>query len=113
MSIDKQIEEMAKVIQNTYLPINQGNVTVGETRLYSRDAHRLAENLYNAGYRKVDSVTFMGGIVEQMRADVAEEIFAEIDKLLAVDRHGEANLDVRAMQRLKEKYTKEITEEGK
>ena len=39
-----------------------------------------AEKLTAKGYRKVDSVTFMGGIVEQMRADVAEEIFAEIER---------------------------------
>jgi hypothetical protein len=38
---------------------------------------RIAEGLYNAGYRKIDSVTFVGGIVEQLRAEVAEEIFAD------------------------------------
>lgn len=45
--------------------------------------------------------------VEAKPADVAEEIFAEIDKLLAVDSNGEANLDVRALQRVKKKYTEE------
>ena len=35
-----------------------------------------------------------------------EEIFAEIDKLLAVDRNGEATFDVRDLAELKKKYVK-------
>ena len=52
MSKEKQIEEMAKVIHNTWLPINCGNVTVGERRIYEDDARKVANNIYDAGYRK-------------------------------------------------------------
>ena len=52
MSKEKQIEEMASIIENTYLPINQGDTTVGETTLRSADSYVLADSLYNTGYRK-------------------------------------------------------------
>lgn len=84
MSRDKQIEEMAKALNGC---------TANCTDDCGCSEMEHAEVLYNAGYRK--------------STDVAEEIFAEIDKLLAVDRNGEANLDVRALQRLKKKYTEE------
>ena len=47
-----QIEEMARVIQDTWLPRMEGMNTVGELRIGSRDADRIATNLYNASYRK-------------------------------------------------------------
>lgn len=55
------------------------------------EAQRADQIMREQGYRK--------------STNLAEEIFAEIDKLLAVDSNGEANLDVRALQRLKKKYT--------
>ena len=48
----EQIEEMAKVIQDTWLPCMEGMNVVGELRIGSRDANRIATNLYSEGYRK-------------------------------------------------------------
>ena len=78
MNKDKQIDEMAKDLYGMSI----------DTMI---DCEYVAEELIAKGYRKA--------------SDVAEEIFAEIDKLLAVDRNGEANLDVRALAELKKKYT--------
>lgn len=61
----------------------------------SKDLRKEATKAIDRGYRKA--------------AEVAEEIFAEIDKLLAVDRNGEANLDVRDLAELKKKYIGEDT----
>ena len=59
-----------------------------------------------AEYREQRKVVIQKlGEYEDKASEVAEEIFAEIDKLLAVDRNGEANLDIRALQSLKKKYT--------
>ena len=41
-----------------------------------------------------------------IKTEVAREIFAEIDKLLYVDREGTATLDVREIYALENKYTK-------
>ena len=40
-----------------------------------------------------------------LKSEVAREIFAEIDKLLSVDKNGEANLDVTELHNLEMKYT--------
>lgn len=37
-------------------------------------------------------------------SEVAREIFAEISKLIAVDKNGEATLDVRELYKLEKKY---------
>ena len=72
MSRDKQmINDLIEIFDEEY----------GKRNLIT--PQNTAEKLTAKGYRKVDSVTFMGGIVEQMRADVAEEIFAEIEKSIA------------------------------
>lgn len=52
MSEQNQIEEMEKIIQTTRLIIMRGDVAVGETTLRGTDAWRLAERLYNEGYRR-------------------------------------------------------------
>ena len=71
MSRDKQmINDLIEIFDEEY----------GKRNLIT--PQNTAEKLTAKGYRKVDSVTFMGGIVEQMRADVAEEIFEELDKRL-------------------------------
>lgn len=82
MSRDKQIEEMAQAI----LELGDNYDTCCE-----EDCITIASLIYGKGYRKA--------------SDVAEEIFAEIDKLLAVDKNGEANLDVRTLAALQKKYT--------
>ena len=67
MSRDKQIEEMAKICHF----YDDGICHLCEELLVSCDRKCdltiLVENLYNAGYRKA--------------SDVAEEIFAEIEKI--------------------------------
>lgn len=47
-----QLEEMASIIKNTWLPIMQGADTVGETRIGERDAIRIANRLTEANYVK-------------------------------------------------------------
>ena len=84
MSRDKQIEEMAKDIDKSPWRIEQA------WRGCNINSIEIAEHLYTAGYRKA--------------SEVAREIFEEIEKLLAVDRNCEANLDVRDLAELKKKY---------
>jgi hypothetical protein len=50
--MNKTIEEMTELIRNTWLPIMQGDVTVGETHISDYNAIRIAETLYKAGYKK-------------------------------------------------------------
>jgi hypothetical protein len=90
MSRDKQIEEMAKHLCIDYGGCDKCTLSNPESETPCTIRND-CETLLEVGYRKSTYVT--------------EEIFAEIDKLLAVDRNGEANLDVRALQRLKKKYT--------
>lgn len=91
MSRDKQIEEMARALgegrsQNCNHYVCCSACPCDFCCIFQENAQILVQE----GYRK--------------STDVAEEIFAEIDKLLAVDRNGEANLDVRALAELKKKY---------
>lgn len=90
MSRDKQIDEMTKIIQNTWLPINHGNVTVGDRRIREDDAHRVAYDLYNAGYRK------------------KSEIVEEMCRMLREDLRGLVDADY--LQRLLTLYEKKYTE---
>ena len=46
------LEELTTIIQNTWLPIMQGQDTVGETYLGERDASRIANQLIEAKYVK-------------------------------------------------------------
>ena len=83
---DRQIEEMVRTVciqMRDYpkLTCKKCKADNRSTNAYCRIQFEM-ERLYNAGYRKVESVTFMGGIVEQMRAEVAREIFEEIETIL-------------------------------
>lgn len=81
---NKQIEEMT-----IYLYRN----TTAYNTCWEEDCEDIAKILYKAGYRKVDSVTFMGGIVEQMRAEVAREIFEKIETFLNLNKwYGDSGI---------------------
>ena len=97
MSRDKQIEEMAELLCSTCVETNEKDCEKFGGVCGICDATRL----YNAGYRKVDSVTFMGGIVEQMRAEVARDIFEELKKVM-IDEYRYP-----IIAELKNKYTEE------
>jgi hypothetical protein len=89
MSRDKQIEEMAKVYEEARCKANEtlGSMNEGADNWY-------AKAFYNAGYRKSQ--------------DVAEEIFAEIEKCFFEELVGctEAKLiDEEMFAELKKKYT--------
>ena len=49
--IEADFDRMREVIKNTWLPINVGDTTVGETVLRDRDIFRLATALINEGFR--------------------------------------------------------------
>ncbi len=49
----QQIEEIFKLLQSVYLPINYGDVTIGATRLKDTDTFKLASALHDAGYIKL------------------------------------------------------------
>ena len=49
--IEDNFDRMREVIQNTRLPINVGDTTVGETTLREGDIFRLATALINEGFR--------------------------------------------------------------
>lgn len=99
MSRDKQmINDLIEIFDEEY----------GKRNLIT--PQNTSEKLTAKGYRKVDSVTFMGGIVEQMRADVAEEIFAEIEELFHIlvgNETGKEFYSIVASEyaELKKKYT--------
>lgn len=50
--MEKYIEELAQIIQDTRLPIMSGEAIIGETHVYPGEALRIAENLYSKGYCK-------------------------------------------------------------
>ena len=88
MSKEKQIEEMASALNFCK------NTPIEECHSKVDCKHCLAEQLYNAGYRK--------------QSEIAEEIFAEADKIfmatcLSLETY-------KAWCELKKKYTKEQTD---
>ena len=97
MSRDKQIEEMAKEICNATQKTNQSCNSICFPRGMCAHCKVMAEHLYNASYRKA--------------SDLAEEIFAEIDKLLTRiitdDEDGTQfiGVDMQKYYALKKKYT--------
>ena len=82
MNRDKQIEEIKKVLVRTCKRVR----TAQED--YVQD--RYAKALYNAGYRKA--------------SEVAEEIFAEIEKLFFANG---VFIHIHSYNELKKKYTKQ------
>lgn len=52
MSDKKHIEEMSQEIRNIWFPIMSGNTTIGEKRFSTEECLKIAEVLYNTGYRK-------------------------------------------------------------
>ena len=90
MNRDKQITAMyddvyEAVGHNAVIDVTHGGYIGINTEGLTRE-------LYDDGYSKVDSVTFRGGIVEQLRAEVAREIFEEIDSLLESDENDFDNV---------------------
>ena len=51
-------------------------------------------------------------MAESLKKKVAEEIFAEIEKILEVDKYGEAKLDVRELYKIEKKYTESEKDNG-
>ena len=49
--IENNFDRMREVISNTKLPINAGDITIGETILREGDIFRLATALINEGFR--------------------------------------------------------------
>lgn len=84
---EKQIEEMAKDIHKSPWKLEQ------DWRGAHINGEELAEYFYNKGYRKA--------------SDVAREIFAEIEKIIEVDKFGEAKFDVRELYKIEKKYESE------
>lgn len=76
MNEEKEINELATEIY-----------TLFRSRPMSR---ALARHLYDKGWRKVDSVTFVGGVVEQLRAEVIEEyrkkVYSKMEKYTVFGR---------------------------
>ena len=62
------------------------------------DYHWIATEVYKAGYRKA--------------SEVAREIFAEIQKIIEVDKFGEAKFDVRELYKIEKKYESEDNNNG-
>ena len=99
MNKEKQIEEMAKVIDEYTEPLSARDIHKAEF------SERFAEALYNAGYRKT--------------SDVAREIFEEITKCAKHkwERQESGVYDITAWEisildiaKLKKKYESEATE---
>lgn len=85
MSRDKQIEEMANII--ALKAFEQAHLIDGDENL----ADIVATELYEKGYCKA--------------SEVAREILAEIEKIIEVDKEGEAKFNVRELFKIEKKYT--------
>ena len=90
MSREKQIKEMSKVMHDGCCIVTATNQCHGDDCLDCG-----AETLYEKGYRKA--------------SDVAEEIFAEIEKVAEVGRimNACAIISLDELAELKKKYTEE------
>ena len=115
MSREKQIEEMAQ-----HLWVADENHDTFDIR---GNYHDLAEALYNAGYRKQSEVERLERIlnsyalqygtvmdkhivIERARAEVAREIFEEIESILCISEGKYTNMPLKdAIAILKKKYT--------
>lgn len=86
MSREKQIEEMANTYYEAMLKARGtlGSMNEGAPKWY-------AKAFYNAGYRKA--------------SEVAREIIADLEKIIEVDKYGEAKFDIRELHKLELKYT--------
>ena len=65
------------------------------TIFYGRESEEasIARYLVEEGYRKA--------------SDVAREFFAEIEKIIEVDKFGEAKFDIRELYKIEQKYESE------
>ena len=88
MSRDKQIEEMAKLLEKDCGRCFNCDALLKTPLGIACTDYYHAMQLYNAGYRK--------------QSEVAEEIFAEIDRM-CIDTFG--NFNHRVFAELKKKYT--------
>lgn len=111
MSRDKQteIEKFSIDLQNvsekaSKIIMEEAHEFVSQNHRYNslKDFHEAhpkgrfqmeAEFLAELGYRK--------------STDVAEEIFAEIEKIIEVDKFGEAKFDIRELYKIEQKYERE------
>lgn len=93
MSRDKQteIDEIAKLICTYPQCVNYNKI--GGCKIAECQTVDIAEKLFDKGYRKA--------------SDVAREIFAEIEKIIEVDKFGEAKFDVRELYEIEKKYESE------
>ena len=92
MSRDKQIERHIAVIELTEILCGK---PCDICKFYGQQSKCMpvynAEKIADAGYRKA--------------SEVAREIFEEIEKILEVDKFGEAKFDVRELYKIEKKYT--------
>ena len=124
MSGDKQIKEMMQTLNYCCNEYDENGRHIRnkcnsyDCEYWSEDNHcccsygrKEAEHLYNAGYRKIyddnqrQCTCYALGcqMAEQLEKKVAEEIFAEIEKITVKYRHG-YEFDLH-MYELKKKYT--------
>jgi len=101
MSRNKQIEEMALEIssaKNNAESYYCDRVNCENCEYKHCTNSAVAEELYNAGYRK--------------STDVAEEIFAEIERLIAPNGNYLWQWDLNRLAELKKKYTESEKDNG-
>ena len=72
------------------------NIIMNRTVCNRTTANLIANDILNVCERTLHT---------DIKQENAKEIFAEIDKLLSVDKNGEANLDVTELHNLEIKYT--------
>ena len=91
--MEKQIEEMAKVLDEIQeFGINRPRDEQRYPVLYPSNKE-IADHLISKGWCKA--------------SDVAREIFAEIEKIIEVDKFGEAKFDIRELYKIEQKYESE------
>lgn len=97
MGKEKQIEEMATVINE----MDERNAHYYDKYMIEceafADANAIAKALYNKGYRK--------------QSEVAKEIFDDIKEKLIFNTYGIATISNKTFCKLKKKYT-EVKEDG-
>ncbi len=96
MEKEKQIEDMIKVVEQcscVYVPCDRECAQCSCAEMYDDTLNHIARTYYDAGYR--------------LASEVAREIIADLEKILEVDKYGEAKFDIRELHKIEKKYTGE------
>lgn len=111
MSRDKQIEEMAKDLLSVSRKVS--NIIMEETHEFLSQNHKYSSlKEFHEAHKKgrnVMEAEFLTELGYAKASDVAREIIADLERIIEVNKDGEAKFDIMELRKIEKKY---ITEEG-